>query len=131
MITVIFLSIALLFGYATTVLLSMAVTFAVTSISKNFVVRDFKIRARYKLLQETTWLPCTIAGGYVASFISSGVSQWIAGAAFIAVLAGVLWTNAWEMRQRGVPHQVIMTVISIAGTVIGFMLRIRQAAAAQ
>ena len=128
MITAIFLSIALLLGYATTVILSMAATFGITSISKSFVVRDFKIRWRYKLLQDLLWLPCAIAGGFVASFIGAGISQWITGAAFIAVLASILWTNAWEMRQRGIPHQVAMTLISVAGTVIGFMLRIRSAA---
>ena len=125
MITVIFLSIALLLGYATTVLLSMASTFAITSTSKSFVVKDFKIRPRYKLLQDLLWLPCAIAGGYVASFIASGVNQWMAGAAFIALLTGILWTNRWEMRQRGVPHQVVMTLMSIAGVVIGFMIRIQ------
>lgn len=127
MMTGIFLSIALLLGYAATVVLSMAATFAITSISKDFVVKDFHIRRRYKFLQDVLWLPCAIAGGFVASWVGQGLNQWLAGAAFIAVLLGVLWTNAWEMRQRGVPHQLVMSVISIAGVVIGFMLRIRSA----
>jgi hypothetical protein len=128
MMTVIFLSIALLLGYATTVILSMAATFAITSTSKNFVVKDFKIRRRYKLLQDLLWLPCAIAGGYVASWVGSGLSQWMTGGAFVAVLVGVLWLNAWEMRQRGVSHQIVMTLMSVAGVVIGFMIRVQSAA---
>jgi uncharacterized membrane protein YfcA len=128
MMTVIFLSLALLFGYATTVILAMAATFAITSASKSFVVKDFKIRRRYKLLQDLLWLPCAIAGSYVASWVGSGLSQWMTGGAFVAVLVGVLWMNAWEMRQRGVPHQIVMTLMSVAGVVIGFMIRVQSAA---
>ena len=128
MITVIFISIALLLGYATTVLLSMASTFAITSTSKSFVVENYKIRARYKFLQDLLWFPWTVAGAFVASFIGSAQSQWIGGAAFIAVLTLILWTNVWEMRQRGLPHQIVMTLITIGGTVLGFMLRIQSMA---
>lgn len=125
MITGIFLSIALLFGYATTVVLSMASTFAITSISQSFVVKNFMIRKRYKLLQDLLWLPWTVAGGYVTSWVGGGLNQWMTGAALIVVLVGVLWFNAWEMRQRGVPHQVAISLITIAGVVVGFMIRIQ------
>ncbi|MDQ2834297.1 MAG: hypothetical protein M3Y50_11230 [Acidobacteriota bacterium] len=127
MMTGIFLSLALLLGYATTVALSMASTFAVTFISKEFVVKDFEIRGRYKLLQDVLWLPCAVAGGIVASWVGQNLSPWLAGTAFLTVLLGVLWTNAWEMRQRGIPHQLAMSAVSIAGVVIGFLLRIRSA----
>lgn len=128
MITVIFLSIALLFGYATTVILSMATTFAITLTSKNFVVKDFKIRRRYNLVQDLLWLPCVIPGAYVTSWVGSALSQWMTGATLIAVLVGVLWANAWERRQRGIPHQIVMTLMSVAGVVIGFMIRLKSAA---
>jgi uncharacterized membrane protein YfcA len=127
MITGIFLAIALLLGYATTLVLSMVATFGITSLSHNFVVKDYRIRRRYKFLQDLIWLPCTVAGGYVASWVGAHVNQWITGAALIAVLVGVLWMNAWEMRQRGVPHQIAMTLMSVAGVVIGFMLRVQGA----
>jgi len=127
MITVIFLFLALLFGYATTVILSMAITFAITSTSKNFVVKDFRIRRRYNLVQDLLWLPCVIPGAYVASWIGSALSQWMTGAAFIALLVVVLWANAWERRQRGIPHQIVMTLMSIAGVVAGVMIRVQSA----
>jgi hypothetical protein len=126
MVTAIFLSIALLLGYATTVVLSMATTFAITSASKNFVVKDFKIRRRYKFLQDLLWLPSTFVGAYVASLVAQQLNPWLIGTALVVVFVGVLWMNAWEMRQRGVPHQIAMTLMSVAGVATAFVLRYQQ-----
>ena len=123
MTTGIFLFIALLLGYATTVILSMAAAFGITSLSPGFVVKEYRIRRRYKFLQDMIWLPCAIAGGFVASRVASHVNQYLTGAALIAALVAVLWMNTWEMRQRGIAHQLAMTAMSIAGVVIGFTIR--------
>ncbi len=105
----------------------MAATFGVTSMSHYFVVKDYRIRRRYKFLQDLIWLPCAAAGAYVASWVGAHLNPWMTGGAFVAVLVGVLWVNAWERRQRGIPHQIAMTLLSVAGVVIGFMLRLQGA----
>ena len=127
MITGIFLSLALILGYAITVVLSMAATFAISSVSPSFVVKDHRIRLRYKLLQDLVWLFCAIAAGYITSWVAQRVDPWLAKSALAAVLVVLLWVNTWEMRQRGIPHQVAMTLLSVAGVMIGFALRMRGA----
>jgi hypothetical protein len=124
MMTAVFLLLALLLGYATTVALSLACAFGIASLSHDFVVKDFRLTGRYRFAQDLLWLPCTMVGGYIASWVGAQVNQWVLGGALIAVIVGVLWSNVWEMRQRGVPHQIAMTLISVAGVVLGFLLRI-------
>jgi hypothetical protein len=124
MMTAVFLLLALLLGYATTVALSLACVFGIASLSRGFVVKDLRITGRYRVAQDLLWLPCTGVGGYIASWVGMQVNQWILGGALIAVIVGVLWSNVWEMRQRGIPHQIAMTLISVAGVVLGFLLRI-------
>jgi hypothetical protein len=124
MLTDIFIALALFLGYAVTVGLSMAATFGITAASQSFVVKDFKIRRRFKFLQDAIWLLSATVGGYVAAIIASNLPHpWMAGVGLVAILVAVLWMNAWEMRQRGVPHQVAMSVASAAGVALGFALR--------
>jgi hypothetical protein len=124
MITGSFLVLALFVGYAVTVGLSMAATFCITTTSPNFVVKDHRIRRRYKFAQDAVWLVCTIAGGYAAALVVGETRPWLGCVGLVAVLVAVLWINAWEMRQRGLEHQIAMTIATAVGVTVGFIIRL-------
>ena len=50
---------------------------------------------------------------------------WFSGALLAGAMILVLWTNAWEMRQRGAVHQILMSLMSVAGVAGGYVLWIR------
>jgi hypothetical protein len=125
MITGSFLALALFLGYAVTVGLSMAATFGISAVSPGFVAENYRIRRRYKFVQDVVWLACTTAGGYVAALVIGQSRPWLGGIGLIAILVGVLWINAWEMRQRGTEHQIVLSVVTAAGVAAGFMIRLR------
>jgi hypothetical protein len=125
MITGSFLVLALFLGYAVTVGLSMAATFGVSAASPNFVTENFRIRRRYKFVQDVVWLICTTAGGYVAALVIGQTRPWLGGVGLVAILVGVLWINAWEMHQRGTEHQIIMSFMTAVGVATGFLIRLR------
>jgi lipoprotein signal peptidase len=127
MISGIFLVIAILLGYGTTVTLFAAATFGITSISRDLVEKEFRIREAYKWLQDGLWLPCTMAGGFVASLAGRQLSRWTVGGALVIVLVVVLWINLWERRQRGIAHQLAMTLITGGGVFLGVALRLHGA----
>jgi hypothetical protein len=33
--------------------------------------------------------------------------------------------NAWEMRQRGLGHQLVMSIVSVIGVAVGFVIHLR------
>jgi hypothetical protein len=117
-----YIALALFLGYAVTVALSMAATFGITAASRSFVSKNYRIRTGYKYVQDAVWLVCATAGGYAAALINGGSHPWIVGPGLAAILIGVLWLNAWEMRQRGLGHQISMSLASAAGVAAGFML---------
>jgi hypothetical protein len=124
MVTLSYIALALFLGYAVTVGLSMAATFGITAASRSFVSRNYRIRARYKWVQDAVWLVCATAGGYAAALVAGGSHAWVVGSALIAILVGVLWLNAWEMRQRGLGHQISMSLASAAGVTAGFLIHL-------
>jgi hypothetical protein len=125
MITDFLVAAALALGYAVAVGLSMAATFGVTAASPGFVAREHRIRPAYKLVQELLWLLCATAGGFVTAAVSGVTMPWFSGAVLAGIMIVVLWTNTWEMRQRGPVHQVLMSVVSIAGVAAGYILWMR------
>jgi hypothetical protein len=116
---------ALAFGYVVAVGLAMAATFGIAAASPAFVTREHRIRQRYKLIQELLWLVCTAAGGYVTAAVTSTANPWLSGALLAGILLLVLWTNTWEMRQRGLANQFLMSVVTVAGVVAGYVLRMQ------
>jgi hypothetical protein len=124
MVTLSYIALALFLGYAVTVGLSMAATFGITAASRSFVSRNYRIRARYKWVQDAVWLACATAGGYAAALVAGGSHAWVVGSALVAILVGVLWLNAWEMRQRGLGHQISMSLASVAGVTAGFLIHL-------
>jgi hypothetical protein len=53
------------------------------------------------------------------------VYPWLSATLLAVILILVLWTNTWEMRQRGLANQLLMSVMSIAGVATGFVLRMQ------
>ena len=124
-ITLSYVALALFLGYTVAVALSMAATFGISAISPNFVATDHRIRRGYKYTQDAVWLVCAMAGGYVASLVNGESHQWLVGSGLVAILITVLWMNAWEMRQRGLGHQLVMSVVSAVGVAAGFVIHLR------
>jgi hypothetical protein len=124
MITASYIALALFLGYAVAVGLAMAATFGITAASRDFVAKDYRIRTQYKYLQDAMWLVCAMAGGYVAALINGPSHSWVVGTALVMILLGVLWRNAWEMRQRGLGHQISMSLASALGVAAGFCLHL-------
>jgi len=126
MITAAFLLVAISLGYLLTVGLWMAATFAITTSLPDLVARDYRITQRYKFLQDGIWLMCTTVGGYATALVlGTDHTPWIGSMALMVVLMGVLWTNTWEMRQRGIGHQILMSLATVAGVTAGSFLRLR------
>ena len=126
MITGSFLLLALVLGYLVTVGLSMAATFGITAASPDLVAQGHRITQRYKFLQDGVWLVCTTVGAYVTALIlGKDHSPWLGAAALAAVLVAVLWRNAWERRQRGIGHQILMSLTTVVGVGAGFFFRLR------
>ena len=119
------IALALFLGYAVAVALSMAATFGITAVSPNFVSKNNRINRGYKYTQDAVWLVCAMAGGYVASLVNGESHSWLVGSGLVAILVAVLWMNAWEMRQRGLGHQLVMSFVSAVGVAIGFSLHLR------
>ncbi|WP_353066218.1 hypothetical protein RBB77_07750 [Tunturibacter psychrotolerans] len=125
MITGSFLLLALTLGYLVTVGLSMAATFGITAASPDLVAQDHRITQRYKFLQDGVWLVCTMVGAYVMALILGREhSPWLGAAALVTVLVGVLWRNAWERRQRGIGHQILISLATLVGVGAGFFFRL-------
>jgi hypothetical protein len=124
MVTFSYIALALFLGYTVTVGLAMAATFGITAASRSFVSKNYRIRTRYKYAQDAVWLVCTTAGGYAAALVGGGSHAWVVGGALVAILVVVLWLNAWEMRQRGLGHQISMSLASVAGVTAGFLIHL-------
>ena len=103
----------------------MAATFGISAASRDFVLKDYRIRTGYKYAQDAVWLACATAGGYVTAVVNGPSHSWLVGAALVAILVGVLWINAWEMRQRGLGHQISLSVGAAVGVAVGFLIHLR------
>jgi len=114
---------ALAAGYTVTIALAMIGTFAITMALPKFAEADFLVRNRYKLVHEVLWLLCVAAGGYVASIVGRGIHTMLTEAILAGLLIWILWDNSWEARQRGTPHQILITGSTIAGVAIGYIVQ--------
>ena len=119
-------SFGLAVGYLLVVVCSLASTIGLASAAPRFVVRDHRLRGGYKLLHEAMWTVWSLGGGFaVAVVVGRGTLAWVAGAALATVLILLLWRNSWEARQRGLPHQILLTALTFAGVAGGVFLRVR------
>jgi hypothetical protein len=125
LIAISYIALALSLGYGVTVGLSLAATFGITAASRSFVSKNYRIRKEYKYVQEAVWLLCCMAGAYAAAMVNEGSHAVVVATGLFTLLVGVLWLNVWEVRQRGLGHQISMTIASALGVAAGFMLRLR------
>jgi hypothetical protein len=124
-ITLSYIALALFLGYAVAVALAMAATFSITAVSPGFVSKNNRIRKEYKFVQDAVWLVCAMAGGYVSALVNGESHSLLVGSGLVAILVAVLWMNVWEMRQRGLGHQLVMSAGSAAGVAVGFMIHLK------
>jgi hypothetical protein len=124
-ITLSYIARALFLGYAVAVALAMAATFGITAMSRDFVSKNYRISRGYKYTQDAVWLVCAMAGGYVASLVNGESHDWLVGSGLVFILIAVLWMNVWEMRQRGLGHQLVLSFVSAVGVAIGFLIHLR------
>jgi hypothetical protein len=124
-ITLSYIALALFLGYAVAVALSMAATFGITAVSPGFVAKNNRIRKEYKLVQDVVWLVCAMAGGYVAALVNGESHSLLVASGLVTILIAVLWMNVWEMRQRGLGHQLVMSAGAAVGVAVGFMIHLR------
>lgn len=126
MITGTFVFIALILGYGVAVGVSMLATLGITKVAPAFVVTDHQLRPGYRIVQELVWLVCAAIGGYVSAWvIGPGMHPWLVGVVLAGTLVAVLWGNTWEVAQRGLGHQFMMSLATIVGVGVGFALRLR------
>ncbi len=123
MFTVVMMAAGLAAGYTVTVVLSMLTTFAITMALPKFVEADYLVRNGYKLVHEALWLLCAFAGGYVTSLVCRGVHTMVTEGLLAASLIWILWDNSWEARQRGIAHQMLISLFTLAGVAGGYMLQ--------
>lgn len=124
--TLVVIGVALALGYCLVVLLSLMATMAVASAARGFVVREHCLRPGYKLTMELFWTVATVAAGFVAAAVAGpGMVGWATGAGLAGALILVLWTNTWEARQRGLPHQILLTLLTAVGVLSGVYVRLR------
>ena len=120
------IGVGLALGYCLVVVLSLMATMAIASAARGFVVKDFCLRPAYKLTMALFWTVAAVAAGFVAATVAGpGAVGWLTGVALAGALILVLWTNTWEARQRGLPHQILLTLLTSVGVLSGVYLRLR------
>ena len=120
------ISVALFLGYALAVGGLLLATFGLTSsVPPGFVTKQYRVTPKYKRVQALVWLGCVTVGAFVTCAVAQGAHPLLVPGVLAAALLTVLWRNSWEARQRGMAHQILMSVISVAGVAAGFMLAAR------
>ena len=117
MLTGILTALAVILGYFVAVAISLIATFGITSAMPGFVAEEFRVTGQYKLLHEFIWLVCSGVAGFVACYITKSLDPLVTAILLSATLIGILWMNTWEMRQRGMAHQILISLASVAGAV--------------
>ncbi len=117
------LGLSVLSGYCMTVACALLGTMGIASAAPGFVVANHRVRGSYKLTHEAMWFFCVIIGGFVTARVGLGMSQWRQEVGLIGVLVLMLWRNTWEARQRGTAHQILISLLTVAGVLVGFSIR--------
>jgi hypothetical protein len=125
MISLALIAVALLAGYLLTLICSLTATFALASASPSFVTQNFRITPGYKRVQALIWLLSVMAGAFVACAVARATYPIFVAVVFAALLVGLLWFNTWEARQRGMAHQILMSVASLLGAAGGYGAAVR------
>lgn len=125
MITATILAFALVLGYVVTVGFYFLLTLGIASRLPHLMVENFRLRGGYQIVNALVWLLCSAMGGFAAAVAGRAVLPWTVGSLLATGLIAVLWKNSWEARQRGLPYQMLMTVLTVIGLAAGYGLRMR------
>ena len=120
------ISVALFLGYALAVGGLLVATFGLTaSVRPDFVAKQHRITPKFKRLQAVVWLICVTVGAFVTCMVAQGAHPWVVPVLLTAAFVGILWKNTWEARQRGMAHQILMSVLSVVGVAVGYTAAVR------
>lgn len=111
---------ATLVGYIVTVACALAGTMALTAAAPRLVLADHRMRAGFKLLYEGLWFISVTLGAFATSRVGMHASRLEQQLVLTGALLFVLWRNTWEARQRGVAHQIFISLVTVAGVMLGF-----------
>ena len=115
MVELIVIGLAVLAGYIVAVGLILLSTMAIASAAPRFVVANHRVRGSYKLLHECMWFLSAMTGAFVTARIGSEVQPIRLELVLSGALLVILWRNTWEARQRGIAHQILITILTVAG----------------
>ncbi len=124
MITATVLVVSLLLGYLVTLACALGGTFLISSLAPRFVIANHYLRGGYKLSQELVVLLASTIGGYASAAVGGSIHPLVTELSLAAILVSINWINSWELRQRGLAHQILLTVCLIAGVFAGYALRL-------
>jgi hypothetical protein len=126
MISVAVTLLALVLGYLLTVGCSLLSIFGIGSASPSFVMQNQRIGTGYKRVHALVWMICAMIGTFAAVFAAAvgGVGVWVIAIPLGAALIGVLWVNTWESRQRGLAHQILLSMTTVIGVGTGAWLAV-------
>ena len=119
MVQLIIIGLAVLAGYIVTVGISLLGTMAIASAVPRFVIADHRVRGIYKFVHEFLWFLSAFVGAYVMAQIGSEIQAVRLEAVLSGALLVMLWRNTWEARQRGIAHQILISVLTVAGVAAG------------
>lgn len=119
MVQLIVIGLAVLAGYIVSVGFILLSTMAIASAMPRFVIHNHRVRSSYKLLHECMWFLSTLIGAFVAARIGSEVQPIRIEIVLSVALLVILWLNTWEARQRGIAHQILISVLTVAGVWAG------------
>ena len=119
------LGLSVLAGYCMTVVCALVGTMGIASAVPRFVIADHRVRSSYKWTHEAMWFCCVVIGGFVTAKLGLGMSEWRQEIGLAGFLLVMLWRNTWEARQRGTAHQILISLLTMAGVWTGFSIRHR------
>jgi len=117
------ITVSLIIGYVVVIALTMVSIFTIAKLHPHFVVKNHRLRARYKLLQDIFWFGFALIGGYVAIMAAAEASTSLTSALLVVILLIALWKNSEETKQRGLPHMLLASASIVAGIGAAYAIR--------
>lgn len=121
------LGLSVLAGYCVIITCALMGTMGIASAAPRFVIQDHRVRGGFKWTHEAMWFCCVLVGSFVTAWVGLGMSQMWQQIALGGLLLLMLWRNTWEARQRGITHQIVISLLTVGGVIAGFSLRNRLA----
>ena len=119
------ITVALILGYTVAVALMMLSVFGIAGTRPRLAVDNYRVRIRYKLLQDLLWIVYAGLGAYLSVWVAADAHPSLTAALLAAILIGVLWKNPEEARQTGLLHMLLSSACILAGIAVGYALGMR------